>query len=177
MGADNRRGFLRGLATLPLIGGGVVAAYAQPTTDAGLLAMKPVIEAKLAAYERALEVFGQAERAFFAEVPDQPVFDQLHHRTVQQPYRDDYTREWNARTKAYKAEAQRLSIKHDTAAKREAYEALEDDFVNSLEAVAEARATTIEGLKFKAAMAEHDDDVKDSVIRDLLALPIGAWAT
>ena len=174
-----RRDFLRGLVSLPLIGGGVAVggkAACASDADAFLLSLEPSLVAKLAAYKDGLARFSKAESAFAKDRPARPVFDQERYLTLTGQDKLDYFRGWSPRVRAYEAEVARLSQHHCVEDERIRYEALEDDFINAIGEVVEAPATTLAGLKFKARMAEHDEEVKDSVIADLIAFQIGGLA-
>ena len=168
-----RRGFLRG--TFPALAA-VAAAAALPSLawaacpDAELLAKGPDLEALLAEWNAALHDYSVAQRTYFDERPLDPVFDIERHISMPPEEGLAHQRQWSVRVAAHKAEIAGLRLKYDVDELDRRANRIGDEAMNRLAEVSEHRATTIEGLKFKARMAKHDEDVAASMIEDILAL-------
>jgi hypothetical protein len=177
----SRRSALTG--ALPVLAGlTITATMAMPGLaagshpDAALLALGPKLDAALAIWCAALDDHSVAEKAYFAEVPPRPEDDWLSRPRGERPTPleyVDYVAEKEAQFAVYCAEVDRLTEKHGLTALEQRADHLCDELTERLGAVAEFHATTLAGLRFKARWAEHDEEVRDSLIRDVLAMGEG----
>jgi hypothetical protein len=168
-----RRGFLCGIAATAAIGSGTIAMTLLPASaDAELLGLGPKLEEIYAAFNAALHEHSVAQRAYFDRRRPRPVFDREAHINLRGEDQLKNSRRWSAALRAHEAEDRRLRDETRVDDLELASNHLSDDFTNALASVAELKATTIAGLKFKARWAEHDDEVTDSLIRDLIELEI-----
>ena len=164
-------GALPALAALTIPAAAAMSSLASSASpDAALLAKAPGLEALLAEWKAALHDHSVAERAYFDERPVNPVFDIERHISMPPEEQLAHQRQWSVRVAAHKAEIARLRLKYDVDELDRRANRIGDEAMNRLAEVSEHRATTIEGLKFKARMAKHDEDVTASVIEDILAL-------
>jgi hypothetical protein len=168
-----RRGFLRGMAATAAIGSGAIAmTILPPSADAELLGLGPKLEEIYAAFKAALHEHSVAQRAYFDQRQPKPVFDQEAHIHATPERQRQNQRDWHDTIRAHEAEDRRLRQETRVDDLELASDHLSDDFTNALWSLVELKATTIAGLKFKARWAEHDDEVTESLIRDLIELEI-----
>jgi hypothetical protein len=140
--------------------------------DAALFAMEPKLQALYSAWDAALHDQSVAERAYFDEKPEEPKYPGRGAGGGGPLGLVDAVAEYETAHGIWTAEVLALKKKHDIAALEQRADALGREFMVAFGEVADLKATTIAGLKFKARWAEYEneDEMRDSLIRDILAL-------
>jgi hypothetical protein len=167
------------LSTVPAaaigIGALAVPAFAAASNeDAALLAREPELVALRNRYRAALDAYGDAETASFAERPDAPSFDQQRYLKLNRLQQRAYFDEWPRRVRDHKEEIDRLAAKYKLPHLEEVKNELEDQMQDYLADMVETKAVTLAGVQFKARWAglEDDDELRNSALADLLDLEI-----
>lgn len=140
--------------------------------DAGLLALGPMISELVAASDRANALHAEAEERSFDMIGPAPTkpkdiqlypTDAAYHGAMQR-----YAREC---AKHAKRRARAEKVTNLTALEEAANEA-DSALLRETRRLADMRATTLEGLIFKARWVERgaDEELKDGIVADLLAM-------
>jgi hypothetical protein len=168
----SRRSALRLLTATVLTTTLTGASIGFPEADYDLLAREPVLNALIADWRNALHDHSTAERVFYDEAPEPPVFNIEHHTRLCGEEQRAHLTGWGPRVRTYEVEIERLKRKHDLDGLELRAGRLDDVAIEHFLEIAEYRATTIAGLKCKARLVEHDNDIRDSLVRDVLTLKI-----
>jgi hypothetical protein len=179
MTSPSRRRALGSILTAATaIAAGATAIIALPTSaDAELLGLGPNLETIYAAFEAALREHSAVQQIYFDRCQPRPLFDKEAHIGLDGKGQRENNRRWHDIIRAHEADDRRLRLETKVDDLELASDHLSDDFTNALGSVAELKATTIAGLKFKTRWAEHDEEVKDSLIRDVLDFKIAREET
>lgn len=166
-------GATRTEAAAPAIGFSLLNASPVSAGDSELLSREPELLALIDKEKAARVAHSIAEDAYFEEMPDRPSFDTERYIGLPAQSQREYMKDWSAQLRIYEAEERRIKGKHKVDDLEETANLLGDELFNLFAEIAEYQATTIAGLKFKARHADRDQEVRDSLIRDVLAMGEG----
>ena len=163
----NRRGVLAA-ATSALAGSAATAPAlaGTPHPDAGLLALEQPVEAIAARLRAATKVMNAAEAVVEARRTLRP--QTLAPSPGPEALAD--LEEHRPQFTAWLVDGRRLMVECGYDEAEERVSELETELDRALWPVREMRATTLEGLRFKARMARHDPTLGEVIVQDLLSL-------